>query len=906
MRRNFGYAARVMGMVPLEIETTGQSVEVLTGSGEPAAAAAPDPFTWPLLRDAAQEPRPVEAGDQLGPYRLLRVLGRGGMGVVYLAHEAPPIQRLAAVKVLRPTGGSRRLRKRLETEVRALARLSHPNIAQVFAAGHTADGSPYFALEYVPGLRIDEYCNQERLTLEQRIELFLQLCNGVRYAHLRGVLHRDLKPSNVLVTEIEGRRLVKIIDFSIAASLVPTDGDSAGAGVAGTPGYMSPEARRDQTAGADPRSDVYSLGVVLYLLLSGLRPFPIDNRSSDSSPSRRTREVPDPPSRRVIELPLIARENLADKRRQTSPRELAQRLRGDLDAIVLHAMDPVRSNRYPSVQALIDDLHRHLEHRPVEARPLRAGYRASCFVRRNRKHLPTVLLAGATLSSLLALGARVHDLHRSLETAEVTVSAEREASEFLEGLLSDADGVAQTGVSAQLERARRRAEDLDGRPIVQARLYQLLGRAQMARRQLPIAADLLEDALRIQEAELGPTSLAAADTASDLCRVYGAQARSSRAVDACRHALELRRSRLGDDALAVGDSYGRLALALEKGGAPSEAASYYERAVDVHRIHRESRPEGFVEALLAEAAFLRRQGQLERAQGALEEALSFQVGRVGSADVATVPIREALATVHADAGRLEDARLEYLHGLQVLESAGSEAGAVPRARLFERLAELDLLAQRLQEATLHASRALEILRDELSPVHPAVAEAEVLLGRIELAAGDPRAASLQVERALKVYEVTYGPDALEAAVARLAAGDIAAAEGDLGVARRHYETALLPLRQLRPEGRDTARGLCALGAVLRRQGSLKEARRLQQEALSMLERRPGLAQLDTGTALRELGRLSMDTGNLAEAQRFLERALMLRTALLGASDPDVVSLRAEIAALESQAQVASS
>lgn len=871
----------------------------LAGHGEVAfetlgSGAADAPSTWPLLRvlPGTRSPSPPP-GASLGPYRLLRVLGRGGMGVVYLAHEAPPIQRLVAIKVLRSTSGSRRLRKRLETEVRALARLSHPNIAQVFAAGHTGEGSPYFALEYVPGLRIDEYCNQERLSVERRLDLFLQLCRGVGYAHGRGVLHRDLKPSNVLVTEIEGRPLVKVIDFSIAASLVPSDAQSAPTGVAGTPGYMSPEARRPEGPTADPRSDVYSLGVVLYLLLSGVRPFPREAGSAEALERKQPREVPPAPSRRVGDLPLVARENLAEKRRHKGPRQLARRLRGDLDAIVLRAMDPVRSRRYGSVRELVDDVERHLAAEPVRARPLTWRYRTSRLVRRNPGRLVAYLALLLGLGALFGVGGYLETLHVSARRTTVQLAAERRAGELLEELFAGADGPpAVASTRHALDAARRRAERLVEEPVPQARLLQILGRVYHARHLHADAADLLEKALRLHETTLGPDSLEAAETTADLCHLYGDQARYSQAVAACERSLAIYRTALDDDDSRVAAGLGLLAHAIERSGSPTRALELYESAVVLRRRHLPTAPEALADALEAQAGFHLRQGQLDAAQRLLEEALHLQLEMRGGDDPQLALRREALAAVHARKGDLERARVEYLHALQVLERAGGLE--TRRAMIHVRLARLDLVSRRDREAERRTRQALEMLAGRVPPSHPSVAEVHVLLSGILRRAGDLEGAARHAETALAATRDSFGTHHPETALAELAAGDVAAAAGRLAAARRHYETALAPLRQFRPAAPETAGALSRLGSVLRREGLTAQARSLYQEALSILEGLQGLPQLEASAVLGELGRLARSEGDGPEASRLLERALVLRVALVGASDPEALSLRREL------------
>jgi tetratricopeptide (TPR) repeat protein len=304
-----------------------------------------------------------------------------------------------------------------------------------------------------------------------------------------------------------------------------------------------------------------------------------------------------------------------------------------------------------------------------------------------------------------------------------------------------------------------------------------------------------------------------------------------------------------------------------------------------------------VAALEAQAGFHRRQGDVEAAQRLLEEALQRHIDLRGSTDPAVALRREALADLYTEKGELENARIEYLHGLQIL-ARGGRSHDVHRARLLGRLARLDLLARRDQEAERHAVQAMDLLTRSLSPSHPTVAEAHVLLGRILVQSGNLDDAAQHVDAALSIYGAEFGAHHPDTAMAELAAGDLAAARGRLQPARKHYESALAPLRQFRPRAPETARALSRLGSVLQREGLPVEAQRLHQEALSILEGLTGPPQLEAAAVLHELARLARAGGDSGEAARFLERALMLRVALVGASDPEASSLRAELAELD--------
>jgi serine/threonine protein kinase/WD40 repeat protein len=415
-----------------------------------------------LVRSALQEtaalidPSEFEPAPQIPGYTILELIGEGGMGVVYLAEQDAPLQRRVALKLIKPGMDSRRVVERFESERQALARMDHPNIAMVFDAGTTDDGRPFFVMEFVSGVPITEYCDRQRLSTSERLELFLHVCAAVQHAHQKGVIHRDLKPSNVLVSSEEGDARPKVIDFGIAKAVQPPVGAHGGVTeqgtLVGTPEYMSPE-QAAFSPDIDTTSDVYTLGVLLYELLVGTLPFDSKViRAAGPDEWRRVIRENDPPRPSTRLTGGGADSHAIAAARKTDAGRLSRDLRGDLDWIVLKALEKDRRRRYATAAALAADVERYLASQPVEARPPSAVYRLRKFTRRYRG-----AVAAAAVILLVLLAGFGTTLVQFVRAERARAEAER-AREQANRERAQADVHRQAAEVATLEATVRRRD----------------------------------------------------------------------------------------------------------------------------------------------------------------------------------------------------------------------------------------------------------------------------------------------------------------------------------------------------------------------------------------------------------------------------------------------------------------
>jgi serine/threonine-protein kinase len=534
----------------------------------------------------------VAAGQVIGAYRIVDLLGRGGMGAVYMAERADgAFQRRVALKIVKRGMDTDEIVGRFRRERQILARLEHPNIAGLLDGGITDAGLPYFVMELAPGQPIDQYCDERRLTVDERLRLFLYVCAAVQYAHRNLVVHRDLKPGNILVSA-EG---VKLLDFGIAKVLhAEDDADTQPATRLHerrlTPEYAAPEQVRGQPT--TTATDVYALGVILYELLTGRSPYRIEGSFADIERTVCITD-PKPPSslarRNEVERPASA---IAEQR-STTPQSLRQRLAGDLDAIILRALHKEPERRYPSVEALAEDITRHLEGRPVIARPDTQWYRISKFVRRN-----AVLVGLATSAGIALLGGSVATYLSRQEAVRLAAEADRQrvnaedSRDFLAGVLLEIDPdqlrkgefTRDMLISISNRNLQAFANQRDLYPV----LANTLGRLSFNQGDTERADSLFREAHRILEPR-GP-SLELATTLMGLGEVAHRGRRFEEAESRLRQALAIRQSPRQPDPRLVGESLAKLAFVLYTRDDYQRADSLYRQVLLLgNRVDSETR-----------------------------------------------------------------------------------------------------------------------------------------------------------------------------------------------------------------------------------------------------------------------------------------------------------------------------
>ncbi|MBL7187956.1 MAG: serine/threonine protein kinase [Phycisphaerae bacterium] len=659
-------------------------------------------------------------GGEIGRYKLLNVLGEGGMGIVYLAEQKQPIRRKVALKVIKPGMDSKRVIARFEAERQALALLDHPNIAHVYDAGTTKAGRPYFVMEYVKGLSITEHCDRHKLTIEDRVILFRQVCLAVHHAHQKGIIHRDIKPSNILVSTQDDKAVPKIIDFGVAKALsmpltertLATE-DSQ---MLGTPEYMSPEQADMAVEDIDTRSDIYSLGVLLYVLLTGVLPF--DSTTFREGGIEHIRQIiretdPKTPSTRLSSLGEEAK-NVAQSRR-TEITTLAKKLHKELEWIPLKAMRKERSERYRSASELADDIENYLKGAPLLAGPLSTIYRLKKFVRRNRSlvtgiaALLAVLITGIVVSTVLAIG-------QARARAEAQLIADFLENDVLGSVTETSVGGAT--ISYMLDAASKSLEGkFKDKPLIEARISEKLGWMYWVLDESTKAQSHILNAIRIYRQHHGEEHALTLEAQCKLAMVYWIQGRYHDMERLCRKNVQTGK-RVFSLERQVG-TMNALAVAFYYLGKYKEAESLFDKTLQIiqHEFGEENAPRlPYYRCNLA--AVYWRQGRYKEAERLFVETLenvewtADDLGKWWELQYAY-----PLGNVYIELGRYDKAETLFVKSLETQRLAQGDEHRHTLHSMYG-LVRLYIDRDRYKEAQTIFNEALPIARERLREEHP--------------------------------------------------------------------------------------------------------------------------------------------------------------------------------------------
>ena len=694
--------------------------------------------TAPPDHPTAASVSPPQVPETIGPYRILQKLGEGGMGDVYLAEQLAPVRRRVALKTIKHGMDTKQVVARFESERQALAMMNHPCIAKVFDAGATEAGRPYFVMEYVEGIPINEHCDRNRLSVRDRLELLRRVCDGVQHAHHKAIIHRDIKPSNVLVAIRDGEAAPKIIDFGVAKAMAQRLTERSVftelGQLIGTPEYMSPEQAEMSPQSIDTRTDVYALGVVLYELLVGALPFdPRELREAGLLEiHRRIRdEEPSKPSTRVSSLDDAS--VTAAARRQTDPMRLVGELRGDLDWITIKAMAKDRSCRYGSPADLSADIGRYLADEPVEATPPSAAYRLRKFARRHRIGVAaTTVLTVMLIGFGIAMVVQTARIARERDRANREAEAAREVSSFLTGLFevsapSEALGNAITAREMLDEGVARISTELRGQPLTQAQLMATMGDVYSRLGLYESAAPLLEQALSSRRDLLGVDAPETLASMGDLVALHVERGRYELAEQLAAETLELQRTALGDDHLETLESMRYVALAQSGQGRYDDAAAGLGSVVETLLRVVGDDHEATLRAINTLAAVNQNQGRFEDADRLYRQSLAG-LRRIDDADrPATLTLIHNLASVNNSLGRYEEAESR---AREALEGRRRILGAEHRYTLTTEyvLALTFFYRERYDEVASIMVPSIAVARRTLGDRHPDTLESMNLLG----------------------------------------------------------------------------------------------------------------------------------------------------------------------------------
>jgi non-specific serine/threonine protein kinase/serine/threonine-protein kinase len=641
------------------------------------------------------------------------------MGEVWLAEQSAPVKRQVALKIIKAGRYDKSALIRFDLERQALAMMDHPAIAKVFDAGSTTEGQPYFAMEYVVGLPITQYCDEKRLSPSERLLIFTIVCEGVQHAHQKAIIHRDLKPTNILVAEVDGRPVPRIIDFGLAKAISqqPQGGTlvTRAGGLVGTPGYMSPEQMDPTVADVDTRSDVYSLGVVLYELLTGV--LALDAKQWESKPFHEVlrqvhEEEPTSPSTKLSSDPAAAA--IAEKR-STDPRQLANMLRGDLDWITLKALERDRARRYGTPAELAADLSRYLRNEPVIARPPTLVYRTKKYVQRHKFGV-----AAATAAVLLLIAFGVMQAIQLRRTTRERDRADR-VTKFMTGMFkvsnpSEARGNAVTAREILDKSSKDIGTGLRKDPELQAQLMETMAQTYAGLGLYGRARDLVEHTHAIQRSLFGERSRETLATESYLAQLLRAQGHLPEAENLLQNTIEVQRQVLGPNDPDTLASMDRLGYLYANEARPADAESLFRQTLNAERKVLGPDDPQTLSTLNELAEVLTQQGRYAEADQIYGDLIAAQRRTLGPDHPATLLSMSHAAENLEEEDRLPEAEKLYSDVIAAQRHVlGPEHPQILRAMTM--LAVTMMKEGRYSEADKLQTQVIEIKARVLGPTH---------------------------------------------------------------------------------------------------------------------------------------------------------------------------------------------
>ncbi len=775
-------------------------------------------------------------------FQLVGKLGEGGMGQVWLAEQTSPVRRQVALKLIKAGMYDEALVQRFQAERQSLAIMDHPAIAKVFDAGATPQGQPYFVMEYVCGLPITEYCDQKKLRIKDRLELFIQVCDGVRHAHQKAIIHRDLKPANILVVEVDGKPTTRIIDFGLAKATTPQMADQTlftqlGHFV-GTPGYMSPEQADPRVQDIDTRTDVYSLGVILYVLLTGLQPFETmlkEKQPLDELLRKLREEEPPCPSAKVS----IDRDTSATTAevRGTEPKQLVSLLRGDLDWITMKAIEKDRARRYGSASEFAADIKRYLNHEAVLAVPPSLAYRTRKFARRYRAPLTT-----ASVFALMLVVAAVVSIREGVRAKREAAIADA-VNEFLQNdLLAQASATNQSRPSTKpdpdlkvrtaLDRA---AEQIEGKfakqPEVEASIRDTIGQTYMDLGLYPEARKQLERALDLHRRVLGARNPKTIKTISRLGRIADLQGRFAQAETLFSQALESQRRVLGPEHPDTLVSMHGLASVYYSEGKYAQAEKLHSQTLEIRRRVLGPEHPDTLTSMSGLAIAYQVQGKYTQAEALASQTLEIRRRVLGLEHPDTLNSMNNLAIVYFLQGKRAQAVALYSQTLDIRRRVLGPEHPYTLSSMINLATAYYYQGQYAQAEELH-SQTLAIKRRVLGPEHPDTLTSMNNLAAVYAVQGKYAQAEALFTKTVEISRRVLGPEhpltldyLVEFALLYQRQGKFASAEtyaSQVLAGRRHA---------LGSENPDTMASAEDLALAYQSQGKFVEAEPLAREAL---------------------------------------------------------------------------